>query len=133
MSDKRKEKKTEYKKYSDHFKRMVVDEYERGSENISAIQRKYHITGGSTLSSWLRKYGKSSTYPTEVRIEMKGESMRKDAKIKDLEKQLKQLKEVLADEVLGRKCVEAEFLAWKHLLGEKESTKIEKKSQNIMP
>ncbi len=112
---------------------MVVEEYERGNETLSGVQRKYYIKGKSTLSRWVKEYSISNTLPKQVRVEMKGESSRKDTKIKELEDQVMRLKEALADETLGKKCVEAEFLAWKRIAGEVESSKIEKKSQNIRP
>lgn len=129
--DKRSGKRVEFKRYSEEFKRMVVTEYETGSNSLLSVQKKYYIAGGNTLRNWINKYSKSESLPQKVNIEMKGESLRKDVKISELEKQVKQLKEALADETLGKKCVEAEFLAWKRLAGDDVRINVEKKSRNI--
>ena len=46
------------KKYSDAYKRMVVQEYERGLLNKDQLQLKYGIGGNSRILTWCRKFGK---------------------------------------------------------------------------
>ena len=43
-------------RYSEAFKRQVVQEYEDGA-TISHLQRKYDIGGNTTIQKWIRKYG----------------------------------------------------------------------------
>ena len=78
------------RKYSDSFKRMVVDEYERGLMNKDRIQEKYGIGGNSRVLTWCRKFGKLH-YPEQGRI---GRPMKDPQKqrIKELEKQLAEAK-----------------------------------------
>lgn len=45
-------------KYSESFKRSVVQEYETGLLNKDQIQKKYGIGGNSRVLVWCRKYGK---------------------------------------------------------------------------
>jgi transposase len=80
------------KKYSDSFKKMVVQEYERGFLNKDQIQIKYGIGGNSCLLNWCRKFGKLH-YPE------KGSSVGRP--MKDPQKQrIKELEKQLAEEKL---------------------------------
>lgn len=74
--------------YSENFKRLVVEEYERGFLNKDQLQRKYDILGNDTLVRWLRKYG-NFTYPKHLTT---GRPMKDPDKqrIKELEEALKQ-------------------------------------------
>lgn len=75
------------KKYSDAFKRMVVQEYERGILNKDEIQNKYGLRGNSAVLNWCRKFGKLH-YPqkgTNIGRPMKDPQKQR---IKELEKQL---------------------------------------------
>lgn len=67
-----------------------------------AIQRRYGIKGGSTVSKWIKQLGKNHLLNKIVRVEMKGE---KDY-TKELEKEIKKLKEALADAYLAKDCAE---------------------------
>lgn len=74
--------------YSENFKRLVVEEYERGFLNKDQLQRKYNILGNDTIARWLRKYG-NFTYPKHL---TKGRPMKDPDKqrIKELEEALRQ-------------------------------------------
>lgn len=45
--------------YSESFKLQVVLEYEQGGVSEVALQRKYNIGGNTTISKWVKKYGKN--------------------------------------------------------------------------
>ena len=74
------------KKYSEVFKRMVVQEFERGPLNKDQLQVKYGIGGNTRIFEWCKKYGKLH-YPDKGSI---GAPMKDPQKrrIKDLEKEL---------------------------------------------
>ena len=75
------------KKYSDNFKKIVVQEYEKGILNKDELQLKYGIGGNSCVLSWCRKFGKLH-YPekgTNIGRPMKDPQKHR---IKELEKQL---------------------------------------------
>lgn len=44
--------------YSEVFKLQVVAEYEHGNISIEELRRKHEIRGHSTISKWIKKYGK---------------------------------------------------------------------------
>ena len=81
-----------FHRYSLAFKQKVVSEIERGELKIGDAQRIYDIRGNDTVQSWIRKLGKNHLLNKVVRIEMKDEK----EKIKDLEKQVKELESALA-------------------------------------
>ena len=89
-------------RYSISFKQKVVREVEEEGMGIKAIQRRYGIKGGSTVSRWLKQFGKNHLLNKVVRVEMKGEKDR----TKELEKEIKKLKEALADAYLAKECAE---------------------------
>ena len=46
------------KSYSEGFKVSVVEELASGKSSQAEIQRRYGISSASTISGWIRKYGK---------------------------------------------------------------------------
>lgn len=74
------------KKYSEVFKRLVVEEFERGPLNKDQLQVKYGIGGNTQIFEWCKKYGKLH-YPSKGSI---GAPMKDPQKrrIRDLEKEL---------------------------------------------
>lgn len=45
--------------YSESFKLQVVKEHEEDGLSINALQRKYNIGGNTTVSKWVKKYGRT--------------------------------------------------------------------------
>jgi transposase-like protein len=83
------------KKYSESFRLKVLSELEQGKFNKNEICQFYGI-GIGTLYRWIRKYDKYSLLNQCIRIETMGE---KD-KIKELEKQISRLKELVVEKDL---------------------------------
>lgn len=81
-----------FSRYSLAFKQKVVKEIESGKLGIEEARKLYDIKGESTIQSWLRGLGKAHLLNKVIHIQMKDE---KD-KIKDLEKQKKELESALA-------------------------------------
>lgn len=79
-------------RYSTAFKQKVVDEIEEGKLTISEARKLYDIRGGPTIQLWIKKFGKLHLLNKVVRIEMKDEV----SKIKQLEKQKRELESALA-------------------------------------
>ncbi len=90
-------------RYSLAFKQKVISEIESGHLTIAEARKIYDISGATTLYKWLRKFGKNHLINRVVRIEMKDE---KD-KIKELERQKRELESALAHEHLKNLCLEA--------------------------
>ncbi|MFQ5753574.1 MAG: transposase [bacterium] len=90
-------------RYSTAFKQKVISEIESGQFTIEQARKIYDIKGTGTIHYWLRKYGKNHLINKVVRIEMKDE---KD-KIKELERQKRELESALAHEHLKNLCLES--------------------------
>ncbi len=90
------------KRYSEAFKLQVVSEYEAGS-NISDLQKKYGITGGSTIPRWIKKYAKEGFRHELIRIQTAQEARR----VKELEKQVQELEQVLGKVTLEKLKLES--------------------------
>jgi len=80
-------------RYSETFKLQILKEIEESNLSIFDVQKKYGINGGETIRSWVRKYGKLNLINRIVRIETPNEKNR----LKELEKENKNLKIALAD------------------------------------
>ena len=86
-------------RYSEAFKRQVVEELESGQyRSIGEVRRKYGIKGADTVPKWVMKYGREHLLPKVVRVERMGEQDR----IKTLEKRVHQLEKALADAKLDQ-------------------------------
>lgn len=88
-------------RYSVSFKHQVVNEIENGA-SLGEVRRKYSIAGGATIQRWIRMFGKNQLLNKVVKVQTVDE---KD-QIKELQKQIKQLKEALADAHLEKRCLE---------------------------
>ena len=80
-------------RYSDCFKRSIVEEIEKNGLSIEDCRRKYAIGGGSTIQKWLKKYGKNHLLNKIVRVETIDEIQ----EINALKKENKALKEAFAN------------------------------------
>lgn len=90
------------RRYSEAFKLQVVSEYEAGS-NISDLQKKYGITGGSTIRRWIKKYAKEGFRHELIRIQTAEEAGR----VRELEKQVQELERVLGKVMLEKLKLES--------------------------
>lgn len=79
-------------RYSEAFKLQVIEQIERGRYTAYEIAKLYGCSP-SSIHGWKKKYGKAHLLNKIVRIETMGEAN----KIKELERQVRQLKESLAD------------------------------------
>jgi len=91
-----------YKKYSEAIKKQVVSEYEAGS-SISELNRKYGITGGQTVQSWIKKYAKEGMRHRYIRIQQIDEINQ----VKALEKRIKELEQALGKTTLEKLKLES--------------------------
>ncbi len=56
--------------YSEAFKRQVVDEIASGKySSVYKAQQAYGIRGSTTVTKWIKKYGREDLLPKRVRIE----------------------------------------------------------------
>jgi transposase-like protein len=80
------------KRYSEAFKQQIVEEIESGQGTLQEVRRKYGLSV-NTIQYWIKRMGKLGLLPNLIRVEKPDERDR----IKDLERQIRQLKESLAD------------------------------------
>src|SRR5436190_9904248 len=79
-------------RYSEAFKHQVIREVESGHLTFLEARKKYGIEGGSTVQNWMKRMGKLGSLPKVVRVETPDEKVR----IKELERQIRELKDSLA-------------------------------------
>ena len=110
------------KRYSEPFKLKVLSELSDGKYTKNEIQRVYGISPGG-LDKWIKKYRRFDLLNQRIRIE----TMDERDKIKELEKELKQLKEILLDAKIKGYMDDA-YLDWAaDQLGYKDSQELKKK------
>ena len=80
--------------YSESFKMMVVNEYEKGFLNKDQLQVKYKIGGNSRVLEWCRKYGKLH-YPENSQNMGRAYKDPQKQRIKELEKRLENVQQKL--------------------------------------
>ena len=90
-------------RYSTCFKLQVLEDIEKKGLSISSCQRKYGISGGSTIQKWIKKFGKQHLLNKIVRVETRDET----DELKRLRKEVKALKLSYAELSLHHKCSEA--------------------------
>lgn len=89
-------------RYSDCFKRKVVEEISNGS-SISEVRRRYGITGCGTINNWLKRYSREDLLTEVIYVKMRKETDR----LKELEEENKRLKIALADSTLAQRALES--------------------------
>jgi transposase-like protein len=92
-------------RYSEAFKHQVIREIEEGKRTIPQATKVYGIKGVSTIRWWMKRMGKLNLLPTIVRVENPNEKDR----IKELERQVKELKNALADTQVQCLIAESRF------------------------
>ena len=85
---------TQIIRYSEVFKRKVVEGLEKGElRNQAEARELYGIGGSCTIHRWLRKYGKNHLLAKVVKVE----SMKERDRIKQLNRRIRELEKALAD------------------------------------
>lgn len=93
-------------RYSEAFKRQVVEEIERGRHaTIEAARRAYGIKGTVTVPGWVRKYGHEDMLPKRVRIE----TLKEQDELKEARKRIRELEAAVADTHIDH-CLEKAYL-----------------------
>jgi transposase-like protein len=92
-------------RYSEAFKRRVVDELERGKHSsIEGARRTYGIRGSVTVYRWVRKYGNEELLPKRVRIE----TLKEQDELKAARKRIRELEAAVADAHIDH-CLEKAY------------------------
>jgi len=93
-------------RYSEAFKRQVVEEISRGKHvSPHAARKAYGITGTITIERWVRKYGREDLLPKRIRVE----TMKEVDELKEARKRIRKLEAAVADAHIDC-CLERAFL-----------------------
>ncbi|MCB1069675.1 MAG: transposase [Gammaproteobacteria bacterium] len=93
-------------RYSEAFKRQVVEEIERGKHtSIGHARRVYGIRGAMTVLGWVRKYGRNDMLPKRIRIE----TLKEHDELKAARKRIRELEAAVADAHIDH-CLEKAYL-----------------------
>ena len=106
-------------RYSDCFKRSVIEEIEKNGLSIEECRRKYAIGGATTIQKWLKMYGKNHLLNKIVRVETIDEIQ----EIKALKKEIKALKEAYAEMTIEKKVYETYLQVYGEDTGRSEEIK----------
>ena len=93
-------------RYSEAFKRQVVDELGRGKHgSLNRVAHAYGIGGMATVARWARKYGREDLLPKNVRVETLDER----DELKEARKRIRELEAAVADAHIDY-CLEKAYL-----------------------
>jgi transposase len=91
------------RRYSEPFKLKILDELTTGKLNKYQLGKLYGIAP-TTINEWIRKYNRKDLMNTRIKVETKDEITR----IKELQKEIEQLKKLLLKKDL--RCIECKIL-----------------------
>lgn len=115
------------RRYSESFKLKVLAELTKGNHSKRQIGILYGIQS-STINEWIRKYDRKDLMNTRVLVQTDDEISR----IKALQKELKQLKELLIRKDLDKLINDSYLEVAAEKLGYKDVSQLKKKL-NIKP
>ncbi|KAA1239363.1 transposase [Aquimarina sp. RZ0] len=115
------------RRYSESFKLKVLAELTKGNHSKRQIALTYGIQS-STINVWIKKYDRKDLMNTRVTVQTDDELSR----IKALQKELKQLKDLLVKKDLDKLVTDAYLEVAAENLGYKDVQEL-KKNLNIEP
>jgi transposase len=115
------------RRYSESFKLKILAELTKGNHSKRQIGLLYGIQP-STINEWIKKYGRKDLMNTRVIVQTDDEISR----IKTLQKELKQLKELLIKKDLDKLIGDSYLEVAAEKLGFKDVSELKKKL-NIKP
>ncbi len=110
------------RRYSESFKLKVLDELSKGNHSKRQVGLLYGIQP-STINEWIKKYNRKDLMNTRVLVQTDDELSR----IKALQKELKQLKELLIKKDLDKLIDDSYLTVAAQKLGYKNVSELKKK------
>jgi transposase-like protein len=110
------------RRYSEPFKLKILDEITTGKLNKNQLGKLYGIAP-TTINEWIRKYERKDLMNTRVKVETKDEITR----IKELQKEIEQLKKLLLKKDLDAMIEESYLEVAAEKLGYKTVQELKKK------
>ena len=93
-------------RYSETFKRKVVEELESGKlSSVSSARRRYGIAGALTVQGWVKKLGKNHLLGKVVRVE----TLEEGREVERLRRLVRELEHALAQTQMRELLAEAQF------------------------
>jgi transposase-like protein len=115
------------RRYSEPFKLKILDELTTGKLNKYQLGKLYGINP-TTINEWIRKYNRKDLMNTRIKVETKDEITR----IKELQKEIEQLKKLLLKKDMDALIDESYLEVAAEQLGYKSVLELKKKL-NIKP
>ncbi|WP_435139277.1 transposase [Formosa sp. A9] len=115
------------RRYSESFKLKILDELTTGKLNKNQLGKLYGINP-TTINEWIRKYERKDLMNTRIKVETKDEITR----IKELQKEIEQLKKLLLKKDLDAMVLDSYLEVAAEKLGYKSVVELKKKL-NIKP
>lgn len=109
------------RRYSEAFKLKVLAELSTGNYSKRQLARIYGMNS-STINEWIKKYDRKELMNTRVMVETKDEIGR----IKDLQKEIKQLKKLILKKDMDELVYESYLEAAAKTLGYKDTSELKK-------
>ena len=115
------------RRYSESFKLKILSELSTGKYSKQELGKLYGMNP-STINEWIKKYDRKDLLNTRILIENKDETSR----LKALQKEIKQLKELLIKKDLDKLVTDSYLESAAESLGYKNVEEL-KKNLNIKP
>lgn len=103
---------TVYKRYSEAFKRQIVAEYEDGA-SAGALCRKYGIGKVSSVTAWVKQYGREGLRHEVVHIQTPEEA----DQLRQLEHERNLLQQVVADLTIENRLLAGQLQVYEETYG----------------
>jgi transposase-like protein len=110
------------RRYSESFKLKILDELTAGKLNKNQLGKLYGIAP-TTINEWIRKYNRKDLMNTRIKVETKDEITR----IKQLQKEIEQLKKLLLKKDMDALVDESYLEVAAEKLGYKSVIELKKK------
>jgi len=110
------------RRYSEPFKLKILDELTTGKLNKNQLGKAYGINP-TTINEWIRKYNRKDLMNTRIKVETKDEITR----IKQLQKEIEQLKKLLLKKDLDALVLDSYLEVAAEDLGYKSVSELKKK------
>lgn len=110
------------RRYSESFKLKILDELTTGKLNKNQLGKLYRINP-TTINEWIRKYERKDLMNTRIKVETKDEITR----IKELQKEIEQLKKLLLKKDLDAMVLDSYLEVAAEKLGYKNVIELKKK------
>ena len=115
------------RRYSEGFKLKILAELSTGKYSKRELGDIYGVNR-TTINEWVKKYNRKDLMNTRILVETEGETLR----LKALQKEIKQLKELLIKKDLDKLALDSYLEVAAEKLGYKNVDEL-KKNLNIKP